>query len=265
MFSVTVNYEAIDGTDEEPKSNPTEDGKESQDPLEWLDEVEVSFTQIGIAAEFGTFHGFQSTEGNEANNPWMQIGDVMPISDSARVPYDPPIEKEKDIRVIRITRNVFDYDLGFFDQYQGAVNSDLVVIAKPLYRYVDVLQPLTARIRVIGGRFNVVNGKKFWQQSIEIHVDRDGWRRQLLDRGMQARRFVGDPGGPVSDSPLTNAEAASGFTRFVLNKDAAGGPIPAPLLFNGNGQPLTNGAAAFYGTWGIYRELPFTPLKGRAW
>lgn len=252
-FDVVFGYEPAK-SDSDIQSQPGIDGEETTNPLDWLDEIEVTFTQTLVVAEFGVFHGFASSRG-PVNNAKMAIGETLVISNSARVPYDPPIEKEKDIKVIRISRNVAQYDEAFFNQFHGVVNRDLVTIVKPDYGFRSVIQPFTGKIKVIGATFQTQNGIRYWRQTIEVHVDEDGWRRKILDRGMATRREASDPDG--SGGTLSNTdEVSDGKANLALNTDPAGYPLTEPVCLDGNGKPLRSASyPAVYGEWGVYREL----------
>lgn len=261
MFNVTVGYESVTT---EKEQNESEDGT-SEDPLEWLDEIEISFTQTAVVAELGKFHGFHSALRGAIKNNKIQVGKTIAICNSAGVPYDPPVEKEKDIRVIRIMKHVREYDGLLFNKWNGRVNSDIVVINKPFYRYKDEWENLTAKIKVIGATFGRVNGKNYWRQTIEVHIDRDGWRKRILDRGMAARREADDPDG--SGNTLSNTdEVDAGKSNHHQNTDSNGYSFSEPLNFDGNGQPLRSASyPPVYGEWGVYEEIAFAPLAGKAW
>lgn len=260
LFDVEASFKTPQS---DAESNPSEDG-ESEDPLEWLDDIEISYLQTAVPVETGVFHGFASTLKPQINNKKMEKGKTLAISNSACVPYDPPIEKEKDIRVIRISRSVKVFEGDFFDQFQGSVNKDRVVINKPFYGYKDVWLPGTARIKFIGGVFATQKKIRYWRQTVEVHIDLEGWRRKVLDRGMLARREEGDAdgaGSTVSAGALVDA----GKANHKLNIDADGYPLAEPVLFDGEGQPQRVNYPPVYGEWGIYREINFGQLAGRLW
>lgn len=258
-FDIDVGYEPLNlSSDIQPIEPP--------DPLDWLDDIEVSFTQILVPVERGVFHGFSSTLKPEIVNAKMAKGETLAITNSACVPYDPPIEEEEEIKVIRISKSVKVYDGSLFDDWQGAINKDQFVINKGFYGYRETFKPLTAKIRYIGGVFSRTgpNGVKYWRQTIEIHKKLTGWRRKLLDRGILVRREQGDPDGEGSTVSASNLVPA-GKANFKVNKDAAGYPMTEPVLFDGNGQPQRVTYPPVYGEWGTKPEVSFAPLAGRAW
>lgn len=266
LFDIVVGFDPLNIDQENQPLNPGTDGELTPNPLDWYDEIDVSYTQTAMPCEEGIFRGFNQG-GFGVVNGYMAIGSTLPITNSARVAYDPPIEEERDIRVIRISRNVVEYDGPFFKGYQGRVNADQVVIDKPFYRFRDVLDPFTAKIKYIGATFGVTSGIKYYRQTIEIHVDEIfGWRRKILDRGMVRKREAGDPPGDGGADLSATDEQDEGKANVELNTDASSNPIPEPVLFNGRGQPLANASSkAVYGIWSTKPEVPFAPLAGVAW
>ena len=253
-FDITYSYEPASAeSDLQPQQGT--DGTLTTDPLLWLDEIDISFTQTLEVVESAVFHGFSDKNGAAIRHPIMDVGNVMPPMNSAAVPYDPPIEKEVDIRVIRISKNVLQYDGLFFDQYQGAVNSDFVTIDKPGYDYRDVIRPLCGKIKAIGGAYQFVNGSQYWKQTIEIHVHPNGWRRKLLDIGnvhIYTLNGIDTSYGDFDGNPKQNA-------------DEDGYPQMSPLPLDGTGRKLGAGKLNVYGEWQVDREVNFMPLAGKAW
>lgn len=275
-----IDVEIVDGSDRmadvhytyEPANaqpdfdvQPGTGGAMSANPVDWLDDVEVSYTQSLVPVEFAFFHGFTSALTGQVTNGKMVPGKVLPVTNSACIPFDPPLEDEEQIKVIRISRNVFEYDGPFFDGWQGAVNNDRFTISKSFYRYEETFAPGTALCKMIGGIFRHINGIKHWRQTIEIWKKLSGWRRRIQDRGMSPRREAGDPdgsGGTISNSDLTGR---SGKTNHAVNKDDASYPLSEPVLFDGKGQPLRESYPPVYGEWQTKPEVAFAPLAGRAW
>lgn len=246
-------------------TQPGTGGKETNNPIEWLDDIDVTFTQTLGTVEFGVFHGFTNATKGKISNAKMTVGKTLAISNSACIPYDPPVEAELDIQVVRIAKNVFEYDGALLDTYSGAVNSDEFQINMPFYRFRMTVKPRQARIR-LASVFNRQNGIKYWRQTAELMIDRDrGWRKKILDRGMAARREVSDPDGSGSTIDSETSTVSAGKTNHSQNTDSAGYPLSEPVLFDGNGQPQRTEYPPTYGEWQVYREIPFAPLAGKAW
>jgi hypothetical protein len=247
------------GGDQQQQTGTTPEGKNSQDPTQWHDEIDVSFTQISVPAEVAIFRGFVP---QGINNPYLRPGRIGPVVNSALKPYDPTLEEEVDIKVIRITKNAKSYDGRFYSRYQGAVNNDTVTISKNAYRFKETFKPYQGRIKVISGQFAIANGIPYWRQTIEVHVHpaEAGWRRFIVDRGMDARRGANDPngkGGTVSASDVLNA----GTVNHEAIKDSSGTPISEPVLLDGNGQPLATDKPPVYLVYSTRIEIPFAGIR----
>lgn len=233
-----------------------EDDKEQKDPFRWHDEIEVSYTQQAVAVEKAKFLGFTGV-----SNPYMPIKKELPLTNSALVPLDPPLEKELDIKVIRITKVVRNYDDQIADRFNGTINSDQVVINKPAYGFRTTIPSFNGRMKVIGGSFQIENGIKFWRQTIEVHVTPNplGWTSEVLDVGFDELYRSGDtlPGGGAVNATTTNNRGY--LYNKILGRD--GTPVTSPMLLNGKGKQLTPGAQPVYGRWSIYKEVSWAGIR----
>lgn len=264
LFDVVAHFRPAKAeSDLEPQPGTADGASVSTNPLDWYDDIDVTFTQTSKVAEFGTFWGFFDTAGNPAAAQ-LAIGNVLAITNSAGVPYDPPIEDEKQIKVIRISRNIIGYDDTEFDFYQGTVNSDLVIIEKPFYNFRTAIQPLTGLIR-LGTVFNILNGIRHYRQTTEIWVDAENWRHKLLDKGSESLIEAGAPNG--SGSQFSSSDIPDvGNAPVKRLRDPDSFPITAPYAFNGAGQPANNkNGPHYYGIWQTKREVSWAPLQGKAW
>jgi hypothetical protein len=260
LFNVPVVFEPSESNADQKNVGIDPAGKTTGDPLKWHHDIDVSFTPISVPVEFATFRGF--TNAREANR-FMRPGVYMALQNSAGVAFDPPIEDDIPIKVIRISKNVPFYDDFAFNLYQGAVNSDNVIINKPDYRFKTQFGPYFGKIVQLGATFGVENGIKYFRQTLEIWVNPLGWRRSILDRGTDQRAAEGDTnadGGIISPSDINPGDA---FHRKILGADGA--PIVAPVNLDGNGKPLDPRFPAVYGVWSTRHEIPFMPLRGTGW
>lgn len=262
LFDIVAHYEPVNA-EQDNETQPGTGGNQTADPLDWLDDIEVSFTSTLVTAEFGIFRGFFNAQDEAQPNGRMIVGQKTALVNSAKVPFDPPPEKEKHIKVIRISRNVPAYDDEFFDFYQGTTNSDEVTIDKPIYRFTAKIKAFTGLLR-IGAQFNQQNGIKYYRQTTEVWVDKETWRRDFLDKGMQREKFAEGPngaGGTYSEGDLP-LEANSYLSQLV---DSENYPYTAPVPMNGNGQPNNRGdQPAIYGRWTIEREVAWQPIIQQA-
>jgi hypothetical protein len=232
----------------------TPDGQKSRDPFEWHDEIEVTYSQFSQPVEKATFRGFTS-----GNNRYMKAGAVLPITNSARIPLDPPLEEEVEIKIIRITKIAREHDDVGFDKYNGTINASQVVINKRQYGFRTVIPQYHGKLKVVGAQFQLQNGVKYWRQTAEVHVNPLGWRRQVLDLGLDELYVSGDttPSGMSVNATTTNNR---GYLHDKI-KDEGGYPIAVPILFNGQGKRQTPSGAAVYGTWSTKKEISWSAIR----
>ena len=246
---------------DEKQDGQTPDGKTSQDPTQWHDEIDVSYTQVSIPVERATFQGFLP---DGINNTFLQKGKVGPIVNSALCVYDPTLEEEIDIKVLRITKYLKAYDGATFGKFQGAVNSDEVSIVKSAYKFKESFGKYQGFMRANSAQFAITNGKPHYRQTIEVHIHplENGWRRLVVDRGLDARRAAEDPdgkGGTISNSDVADA----GAVYHEPIKDKEGYAITEPVLLDGNGQPLkvTSGMNPVYLIYSTKKEMAFAGIQ----
>lgn len=250
LWTVDSSFAPEQGQPEE-KQDPQ--GNNTTNPLQWRDELDVSYSSITIPVEAAEFRAFQP---NAINNRFIAPGYIGPIVNSALKPYDPTLEEEAQIKVLRITKYGPVYQGGNFDAYQGAINGDRVIINKPLYRFFQSIEPYRAYIKGLSATFAVTNNIPHWRQTMELHICNliYGWFRVLVDRGMDERRFPGDPngrGGTVSNSQRPGYEPA---------KDKDGVPLSEPVLFDGQGQKLERGPPVLM-IYNTRKIMPFSPIR----
>lgn len=221
------------------------------------DEIDVTFTQYTVAAETGIFRGAQNAiQGSLSGgrvSPVLKINTLAAITNSAGASFDPSIEEEVDVKVIRITKGVPTYDDQLFNYYQTLVNTDDVTINRPDLNFKTSFGPLTGRIKLIGGTMVIDQEESIsWRQTIEIHVNKLGWRKRILDQGTHTTEWTWENGTAVSTQ--------------IREKDADDFPITTPVLLDGNGKKLdVQKRKPVYLVWSTYNEGPFMPLKGKAW
>lgn len=257
QYTVTVSYEPLNA--EEPQNGTDKDGNATDDPLLFHDEINISYTQTSIPVELATFKGINLGGVNGAPVRNLPINSVTIPVNSALVPFDPGIEMELDIKIVQISRNLREFDGITANRYIGTVNSDAVNINKPFpYNYRDAWGPQTAKIKNISGTFMITNKIPHWRQTIEVHINPLGWRRQIVDRGLARRAIEGDPdgaGGTISASDIN-----PGVPKIKRVVDSDGYPIAEPVLFDGDGQPLAPGLPVIYLEYEIYQEIPFAGI-----
>lgn len=260
---VSLNYTPRD----EGKTDEKEDdeGNKTSDPLKWHDEIAVSFSRMSVPVYSATYRG--GFVGAAAN--LIAPGHVGCPVNSAFVPFNPGLEKDIACRTIRISKWRAEVDGERLNDIQNRVNNDTVTISKPLYKFKDKWKPFTARIMNAGGSFQLVNEIKVWRVDYEIMIRQDGWREQVVDRGIAVRAMPGvDPDGeggtipapPQSDDQGNPIPPPKGQTQHRNQMDNQFVPITEPVLFDGDGQPLAPGKPTVYITYSIYPEGPYAGI-----
>lgn len=246
-FHVVAQFSTNGSEDDDNNNddrNKDDKGKKTDDPLKWHDEIDVSTTQVSVPIEYATYIG--PNPANEFLRPGKINRDPC---NSAGVPFDPLPEYELDITVLRITKNVANYDEGQIAPYRGTINSDGFVIQKPAYKFTFPVSPLVAKIKQWSGSFHFAGEIPYWKQTIELHINPLGWRFPLLDRG--TTKVVED------DDPDSSTYHLRIPKRLV---DAGGVPLTEPQKLNGNGGLLRPGADPVYLVYGKYLEVPYGNL-----
>lgn len=260
-FIVQASFDPADtGTpkESEQETGQTVDGKITENPLLWRDEISVAHTQYSEPMERALFVG--------ANAPRLSAflvpGRWQAVTNSAGVPFDPLPEVERHIRIIRITSNVGQFDNLLFDTFQGAVNTDNFVINKPEYAFRHPVKAYCGLLR-LESEYQFVNGIFFWRQTKELWIHPRGWRPEILDRGLEQLLKPGDV-----DENGTSLSSGD----FAANKpwdhkkivDGDGYPTSAPALLDGNGKVLSMNPPA-EPVWLTYTALNERAMAGVRW
>lgn len=261
-FTVDVDYQS---PDEEggggASSGVSVSGEPAGNPLLWHDEIEIGYTQVSAPVEKAIYHG--GFTGRAAGI--VRPGQLVPVTNSAFVPFDPGLEQEEGIKIYRFTRNKAAQMDSFEDDYLYHINSNIQVVQKTAYKFRTTWQKYTAKIANYQSRFMLLNGFPYWQESVEVHVNPRTWRPEVCDRGLERRFMISDPTGEVDENGNTVRVQPSDITppkpqvRRIV--DSEGYPITAPLLFNGDGRPKGPSEPPVYITYGHYPEVSFAPLR----
>lgn len=261
IFKVEANFEPVDIDGDKEKPN-NDNGDKDPDPLQWREQVSVSYTQISMPAMWAVFHGF--TTGPFANDPWvgtnaLRIGRTYIPQNSALVPYDPLPEFELDIKVLRFVRNVPAFNSNDYDPWISTVNSDAVQIIKPHLNFQVQFSPLVARMKSINAQSDFQNGVTFFRREVEIWVHPNGWRGKLADVGFASRALNAADDGFISPGDLENNP---GRVEQILMKDKDQYPMTSPVALNGFGVPLRTDKndRQIWGNWQYYDEREWQPV-----
>lgn len=288
LWQVTATF----GTKEKDKdeNNPADgvdqDGKKTDDPLQFAVSMTTSTSRVTRDAILGTYLGQlrehqgiagkletgqdaefmdgmpQIHQGVSTNWNAKQITNGRPITNSVFRPFDPPPQVEYNRQNIQIKFNTLNnpHEL---EKYVNTVNSKFLNI-NVFYRWGDEhgadravnhkvnIPAYAGRILGLSTSPAMRGGVGYHENNLEIEVDRlYTWRMDILDRGYAT----------------TNTEKSSRYEKGVgmvvtdtpVSDD--GYANREPVLLDGHGQQLIEAEAnAVYLRYGIYPELDWNVI-----
>lgn len=217
------------------------------------DDIQVYSTQYSVAQEAAIFYGAINTR---KVSPFLKAGKYLPVTNSAGAIHEPQMEEEIDVKVVRITKTVPEYNVAALERFRGMINTDEVTIDRPDLKFKEQFGPQFGRFRIIGADlYYDEDDVPQWRQTSEIWINPLGWRRNLLDQGTHEKVWPGEEDLSVGDLAVDR--------RIV---DSSNYPVTQPVPLDGNGKELdiTN-REPVYLVWGTKLEGPFMPLRGIAW
>lgn len=250
MFTVSCDF--ADAEQEQQQQNPTQDGKQSTNPLEWLPEIEVSWGSYSTPVEYATF--LQTLNGG-AGSAFLKPGKFCPVTNSSLQPLDPTFEETYSFKILRFTKNLSSYDDDFFNKYQDSINKEETTISLRRLKFKTVIAKHHGKLNV-GASLNFQNGVMYYRRSIEVQVR--PWDRAILDQGTNELYFEGDTlnGTTVSASDLPTGR----LSIEVPIKDNDDNPTGKPLLLDGNGKRLKEGKPPVSLVWRTFDEADFSQI-----
>ncbi len=251
----STKFWIVQGKWETPQREDQSDdnGNPTDNPLDWRDRVEVGSAKFTVPVESAKLITDLAGVGRPANSE----GPVIAASGEV---LDPPLEKEEAYRIYRITRMMKNFPAEQLDEYENAVNSDVVTLVKDglkrtFQKYTLKMEPATSALQY--HRRDDGSEIFYWAVPYEVHHKKSGWRRKILNMGHHRRATAGDPdgrGGTISNSDLLNGQP---HMRRVV--DADDNPM-GKVMLDLDGQPLAMGADPVYLTYAVHDELPFKKL-----
>lgn len=142
--------------------------------------------------------------------------DGNPILNSSDEPFDPPPTEEFYDLIMRATFNVANFDPVGASNYNGAVNIDWFRGFAPGLG--KVKEYTSRQIWVMTGWFYVA-------VAVELRFRSTGWKRKFLDQGYR-----------------TKGDIVDGVQTYTQIKDTEGNLVTDPVLLDGLGQKLADGA-----------------------
>lgn len=226
----------------------------------WKMPAEISFgtDSTAIVAEFsykvtsaGKVYPFDDNVTDERGLP------STAIMNSAKMPYDPPLMRERNLLSIMITRNVQDTDPNNIVKFKDTGNlTALRVAGVDIGVYKGYMKEYTAVKKwftgVPGASKSPERGAYF-QEHFQIVVNPDTWVRKILDCGLYEYKYSGGDWG------LYEIKDKSTPPKAVTQ--------PVPLYVDGSGQalqmnidPVTGLPAPNYLNHKLYYPVDWTSL-----
>lgn len=186
---------------------------------------------------------------------------VGPISNSVPTPIIPAPEREKATPGYRVSWFKKTYsDLGGFINRVNSQEYTLIGLDTNLLTQVFIksFAAGTLRLRDVQSPITEFYGRNWFHYTLEFVEDTADIYE--LDRGIAARAKAGDPDG--KGGTYTSGDIFTGQSKTRQMLDPGGSPITDPVLFDGNGQPLSDPkpSDAVYLRWGFYPTINFNNL-----
>lgn len=238
-FSVAVRFDPAGGVGGSNDAGTvttgiTEGGKVTEDPLQYSLEVDVSWNAITEPAWDAKFFGI---EPGPVKHPFLVEGTRVAVVNSAMKVFDPTIEVETCIKVVRITQNRNKYDSTNYDKFQGTVNNNTMNIGRPGVGFRQVIKPYYGKMAFYGASLGFENGKFFWRESKEVHIHPRSWIRQVVDEGTEELLKPGDVLADGTSLSSSDFPASRPWDHRTIRGDD-GIPNIAPCPLDGLGRRL---------------------------
>lgn len=255
-FNVRMNFEPAEGAGGPSHQQADQNGKMTDNPLDWRDEIDVTRQPIFEPAYFGIFRGFEPN----VENQLLQTGRAYPIVNSAIQTYEPTLEKEARVKYIRITKYQGSYDGSAYDAYDGKVNNDAVVIDKPAYRFRESFGQYRGRLS-IHSSFGINAGISYYRTTLEVAVHPTSWRRRVLDQGMCELYRIGDE--DVDGTTLSSSDFPTNrqFNLKGARDNDTDHPIVQMANLDGKGKMLDPEDDPITMVWSLDDEISFAGIN----
>ena len=157
--------------------------------------------------------------------------DGEPITNSAGIPFDPPLEVEERIAVLTVVKNMARYNGIQMLEYIGRTN------------HARWLNQPAGKWRLADANADVVieEGIAFWKVRLVFEYRAKGWKRRVLDAGYMQLNDAGD-----------------GWTYCT---DELGNRVSRPVPLDGFGYQADPNDPAHYITFNLLDEANFANLK----
>lgn len=249
IFLVPCEFSPVDSSDNQQQTQSGVSGKATTDPLQWHDEISVSFGTYSAPVESAILMGALNAK---TLSPHLKVDRFLPVTNSKLEPLDPSFEEEYAIKTIRITKNVMEYDDDFYNKYHDTINSSEITIDKPEYRFKATIGKHYGRLRV-SGDFQITNGIIYYRRTLEYAIK--GWNRPILDQTHVYSEILRESDVKRDGTTVSASDLPSGYLQMeVPVKDDDGLSPSRPMLLNGDGKQLKEGEPPVSLVWRSVEE-----------
>lgn len=260
VYVVTANYESLDKQSQDQQKNDA--GELTDNPSDWRDQVEWVPQKYTGPVENALY------KGPEDMPDIRRIDDGGPCVNAAGDVYDPPPERDRSIRVLRITKFLPYFPVELANNYDLTINEDTFTITKQGLRF--FVDKYKARFEPLQGALGYHQTRAgveipYWKVVIELALNHRGWRLKLLNQGINRRQLAGDTddngtvistGDPDYDGYINTQKT----TTRIKDRDRV--DTDKPVLLDMRGQPyLSSTRPPIYLEYAAYPEMPFAPLN----
>ena len=279
-WKVVASFGSRDDEDDQEQDNDPEDKEDN--PFNEPPGLSIGMIRTKTMAAFGAFLGWYEVDTageagalvdfNMAGAPQRQnsatfvkgnvrggIGNGTSLVNSALVPYDPPLEKDRARIGFRVQTRLASFP---FNDYLliDTVNNDVWSLLHPHHNFNYAFPKYTCKMQSITGSFKYQqvgkNVYRYWSLEYEFHYDPFTWRADLLDYGYSQNEL----GAGATYDGLSEVKRAAHHGGI-----ATGGSTPKePLKLDGNGQYLNRPEVdSVFIRYAIYPEVPWNGAVAR--
>ena len=234
--------------------------------------IECGSTQISIPVEQAVYHTGMQSRSHSIRREMNKNGPVQvgvnkigfqaggPVCNSAFVNFDPALEMEIDIDIVRVTASYLSWQGETWRNWRGMVNSQDVRLVHIGLHFFDAWEKTKVRVHSINGNpERSTKGRLYWRVTVEFWNNPLSWRDFIVDRGLVRLADVGSYNARGGTYATTDYQNAQGRHEDIIGPESQTA-ITEPVLLDGFGQPLKPGNAAVYIEYQKYEETDLNPL-----
>lgn len=247
-WDVTCSYAPWEGDKNDNEQKETKEGEPAESPLDWRWDISLSVQSLQVPVEKAwNMDPFPPNDGGSGGvtRPVYTLG---PMHNSAGITYDPPMMRNVNELILRVTANTQEYDSNLATQFVNAINSVQVSWSAVLQTYygmkADSFPPYCVKCLAAGGVYRRTDNISYWAQTWEFALreraselnPQDGFLETVLDRGFSRIANGAAPDG--RGGTISGGDIKTGMAIASPIRDLEGERPPEMVLLNGHGQPL---------------------------